>query len=61
MRLADVLLAIEQTYKKTMVALTAYRCFKESAVELLALYDLRADDLDQQSDECIQFIYSLLV
>lgn len=58
--LADILLAIVEHCKDTNRPITAYRNFKVAAIELLALYNLRADDLTLQSDPTISFIYDLL-
>lgn len=71
-RLADVLLAAETSIKGCQLAIetdgrfidiadktydTPNKEFQNTGVK----WNLRADDLDQQSDECVAFLHSLLV
>lgn len=57
-RLADVLLAIEQTehWRKG----TFLRERKTTIHDVYERWNLRKDDLTQQSDECLQFLADLL-
>ncbi len=53
-RLSDILLAIQiwAEFKPGF--------FPQEAEDVMRMWNLRADDLGEQNDECIQFIYSLL-
>lgn len=57
-RLADVLLAIEERLSEAGVF--TKDPYYEAFAKVCELYNLRADDLEQQSPETINFIHSLI-
>lgn len=62
-RLADVLLAIGEKYAVDGSGMLLKRQFGTSAYDCAGMpggWNLRADDLTQQSPECIDFLYELL-
>lgn len=74
-RLADVLLAIEEKYQRRIANSIAFditlqrdanegdeykSMLKTALIEILMRWNLRTDDLTAQSDECIAFLAELL-
>lgn len=58
-RLADILLAIDE--KNRVAGMKGWNLITvDAAFKIISLYDLRADDLEQQSEETINFLYKLL-
>jgi hypothetical protein len=55
-RLADVLLAINATLRKERGTIS----LDENSVKLILFWNLRADDLEKQSEETISFLAELL-
>jgi hypothetical protein len=66
-RLCDVLLAIDKSVVKEAYSFKMYangymwlENIPDGGTRQDAIYNLRADDLTQQSEECISFLYELL-
>jgi hypothetical protein len=59
-RLADVLLAIGKVGLKAHINQDGYFPTKSGNTTTLNYWNLRTDDLTQQSDECIDFLYMIL-
>lgn len=62
-RLADILLACDKKYPGQFAVVTDMEIgmiVKEEFVEVLMLYQWKDDNLDHQSQECIDFLHDLL-